>query len=60
MKARKAVRILLQESRQEMIDQKFSRVGGQPGGVMVNFTSSALAAPGVQRWIPGADLCTAY
>ena len=33
---------------------------GLPGGVEVKFACSASAAPGLQVWIPGADLCTAY
>ena len=35
-------------------------VQGQPGGVVVKFVSSALAAQGLLVWIPGVDLHTAH
>ena len=33
---------------------------GWPGGVVVKFVCSALAAQGLQVWIPGMDLHTSY
>ena len=35
---------------------KMQERGGQPGGVVVKFACSALAARGLQVWIPWVDL----
>ena len=52
-----ALSIIRDASKAKMLSQKVSR--GWPGGTVVKFTRSALAALGSLVRIPGADLCTA-
>ena len=44
----------------KILEQKIKLLRGQPGGVVVKFTPSALAAWGSQFQIPGMDLHSAH